>query len=423
LLWAGEAMSDLGSGAALLAYPLLVLELTRSASAAGLVMSAAMIARLLASLPGGVLVDRLDKRRLMISCDLARAAGQAGLVAGLSTHRGGLWLVIGVAAADNALGSPFGSAQTTAVRHLVAPDQLRVALSRVHARQQAAMLAGPPLGGLLLAVAPGLPFLANCVSYLVSACCLLPIRTPMRPAVEAQAPGSSPAESSSARSSSARSSPAGSSSARSSSARSSPAGYRSSGYRALLAGLRWLWHVPFLRVTLLLIAGTNLASNSLILVAIVAAHQRGATAPSTGLLLTLASVGGLVGALIAPVLVRRLSIRAILVANRCLWAGLIPLLLLVHDVYAVGGLIGAMFLLGPTGSTAVTIRRMAITPDDLQGRVNSASGLCAGIAAPAGTVAIGYALAHYGLTVAVLTLAGWMAALALVAASSAGVSA
>lgn len=383
LLWAGEAVSDLGSAAALIAYPLLTLRLTGQADAVGLVMAVAMVSQLLAGLPGGLLVDRLDRRGLMLTCDALRLAWQAGLVAGLATDHVGLFLVLAVCAADNAVTVVFGSAQVVAVRHLVATDQLPVAIARVQARDAGAMLAGPPLGGLLFAIAPWLPFAFNSASYLVSFGCIALIRAPMRPPPNPEASGA-----------------------------------RHGRFGELSAGLRWLWHMPFLRVTLLLIAGTNVASNALILIAIVAARQRGDSSAATGLLLTMATTGSLIGALLAPALVKRLAIRAILMINRLVWVTLIPLLLVSHSVYVAGGLIGLMFLLGPSGSTAVTTRRMAVTPDELQGRASSATSFCAGIAAPLGTLAIAFTLGHLGLAPAVLALTGWMALLATVTIAS-----
>lgn len=383
LLWVGEAVSSLGSAAALIAYPLLTLAVTGSASGVGVVMAVAMVSQLAGGLPGGVLVDRVDRRRLMIYCDAVRAIGQAGLVAGLATHHASLFLIGAMAAEDNAVTAAFTSAQVVAVRHIVPSDRLPLAIARTEARDAGAMLAGPPLGGLLFAVMPWLPFAFNCASYLASFCCITLIRTSMRPTAAAAAP------------------------------------VAGEGWpRAMAAGLRSLWRVPFLRVTSLLMAGTNLASNSLILIAVVAVRQHGASSAATGVLLTLASVGSLTGALLAPAIVRRLSVRAILVINRAIWVMLIPVLLAVRDVYAVGAVIGAMFVLGPSGTTAVMTRRMALTPENLQGRVSSASSFCVGLAAPLGTVAIGFTLAHLGLTPCIVALTGWMALLAVIAVAS-----
>jgi Transmembrane secretion effector len=379
LLWAGEAVSNLGSSAALIAYPLLTLRLTGWAGAVGLVMAVAMVSQLVAGLPGGLLVDRFDRRGLMLLCDVLRLAAQAVLVAGLVIHHADLLLIIAVAAIDNAITVAFGSAETVVVRYVVDASRLPVAIARVQARDAGAALAGPPIGGVLFAIAPWLPFAFNAASYLVSFGCIGFIRMAMRAPADAEA---------------------------------TPTG-RPSRMREMLAGLRWLWGVRFLRVTMLLIAGTNVASNSLILIAIVAAREQGNSSAATGLLLTTASAGSLTGALAAPAIIKRLSIRAILILNRGVWVAVIPQLLLIHDIYAVGALIGVLFFLGPSGSTAVIARRMAITPEQLQGRASSATRFCAGIAAPAGTVAIAFILSHFGLAASILALTGWMALLAI----------
>jgi hypothetical protein len=75
-----------------------------------------------------------------------------------------------------------------------------------------------------------------------------------------------------------------------------------------------------------------------------------------------------------------------------------------------------MYFIGPTGGTAATTAQMARTPEDMQGRVAAARGLCTGLAAPIGTALIGVSLGTLGGTVSILTLAGLMAVFALVAA-------
>jgi MFS family permease len=378
LLWAGEAVSSLGSTASLLAYPLLVLATTRSAADVGLVMALALSARLAVALPGGTLVDRLDKRHLMLTCDLVRAAAQAGLVAVLAAHDSGIPLIIVAAVIDNAFSSVFGAAEPTAVRLFVPAAQLPLALARIEARDAGALLIGPLIGGLLFAVAPWLPFLFNCLSYIASFACL----TLIHPPAPAPATGGQP------------------------------------GYRLIFSGLRWIWNQPFLRVTLLLISGNNFVSNAALILAIVIARQHGSSAAATGLLLTLASTGSLSGALLAPRLVQRLPVRTILIANRCLWAALIPQFAWVHNVYALGAILAVMLLMGPAGSTAVITSQMAITPEDMQGRASSARGFCTGLAAPAGTALIGYALVQLGLTASVLALTTSLVLMAAIASTS-----
>src|ERR1700759_5696906 len=72
LLWVSQALSDLGNAISTLAVPLLVLHLTGSAVQAGLVGTTGLSVMVLARLPAGVLVDRLDRRRILLACDAVR---------------------------------------------------------------------------------------------------------------------------------------------------------------------------------------------------------------------------------------------------------------------------------------------------------------------------------------------------------------
>jgi len=73
LLWSGQVVSTLGSSATSLIYPLLILALTESPGAAGVASALRALPYLLFSLPVGALIDRWDRRRVMIVCDLLRA--------------------------------------------------------------------------------------------------------------------------------------------------------------------------------------------------------------------------------------------------------------------------------------------------------------------------------------------------------------
>lgn len=385
LLWSGQSVAALGSTSCMVAYPLLILDVTHSPAQVGLVMAVGVIARLVVGLPAGVFVDRCDKRRLMLACGAGQLVTQAILVASVAGHWVSIGLVLAVEVVGATLATIFGIAEETAVRQAVRTDQLPLALARSEARGAAAVLAGPPLGGLLFAIAPALPFAANAASSLVSFACIAFIRTPMPSTLTARA---------------------------------ATVGWWSVGGRELASGLRWIWHQPFLRVTLLLISGNNLVSNALSIIAIVVSGQRGDSAATTGLLMTFAGVGTLAGALFAPRLVQRLSVRTILVANRCLWAALIPLFLVVDSTYVIGALFAVMFAMGPTGSTAVTTHQMGVTPPELQGRASSARGFFTSLAAPIGLGLAGFSLGHFGLVVSVLSLTAWVILMAVIATVS-----
>jgi len=73
LLWSGQVVSTLGSAATRVVYPLLILSLTGSPAAAGIAAALGSIPYLIFSLPAGALIDRWDRKRIMIVCDLGRA--------------------------------------------------------------------------------------------------------------------------------------------------------------------------------------------------------------------------------------------------------------------------------------------------------------------------------------------------------------
>src|SRR5262245_9383211 len=91
LLWSGQAISSLGSQLSLFALPLLMLALTGSPAQAGFLGAARTLPFLLLGLPAGAVVDRVNRKRLMITCDLGRVLvlGSIPLAAAL----GGISLV------------------------------------------------------------------------------------------------------------------------------------------------------------------------------------------------------------------------------------------------------------------------------------------------------------------------------------------
>src|SRR6266496_2860315 len=72
--WAGQTISQLGSSFTLFATPLLIFKLTRSSVNLGIGMAANFVPYLLFGLVIGAWVDRLDRKRMMITVDLLRGA-------------------------------------------------------------------------------------------------------------------------------------------------------------------------------------------------------------------------------------------------------------------------------------------------------------------------------------------------------------
>ena len=135
-------------------------------------------------------------------------------------------------------------------------------------------------------------------------------------------------------------------------------------------------------------------------------------------MLGIAAAGGLVGALLAPTLVRRLSPRLALVGENWMLALSLPWLLVVHNALLLGLIVAAAELVTPVTNSIVVSYRVGLAPDRLQGRVQAASTLISFSAAWLGPLLIGQLLAHAGSTATILTLTGWGLALALFATAS-----
>src|SRR5215468_3972637 len=79
LLWSSLALSEFGGNASTIAFPLLVLAVTGSAAASGLVLGALAGGRLLAGLPAGALVDRWNRKYIMLGCEATQAIAAGSL--------------------------------------------------------------------------------------------------------------------------------------------------------------------------------------------------------------------------------------------------------------------------------------------------------------------------------------------------------
>src|SRR5579859_1538336 len=180
LLWGGQAGSLLGSQTSKIAYPLLVLAMTGSPAKAGIAGFAPMLGYLLFPLPAGGLADRLDRKRMMIGCDVIRLLAVGSIaVAGWAAHITYVQVLV-AGFAEGAASVFFGVAQRAALPMLVHPSKRSVAVSQNEARQNAAQLAGPALGGGLFGLSRAAPFAADALSYLASLVTLPFIRAPMQ---------------------------------------------------------------------------------------------------------------------------------------------------------------------------------------------------------------------------------------------------
>jgi MFS family permease len=372
-LLAAQTISDAGSQATTVALPLLTLLLTGSAFQAGLVGFARSLAYPLAALPSGVVADRFDRRRVLIVSGLGRALAMASVLLTLATGEPAIVQLALVAFVDSALWSLGQTAERGVFRALVPTRDLPRAIALSEGRTAAAAIAGPPLGGALLAAARALPFALDALSTLPLLAVVAGIRTSLTP-------------------------PA--------SGRRTQAGVRAAINHAL-EGLRWLWARPFLRAGALLYAAANLTLGALDLLVILVAKHYGAGAGAIGLMFAVMGFGGVIGSMLAGRASGWLSARSSIALEPWVGLAVIPLLLVLHSPLAIGLLGAAYFISIPLSAATLHSRRVAFTPDELQGRVQAGAGLISSSLAWLGPLAVGAVFSAAGATAAVLMVTGW----------------
>jgi len=179
LLWIGQTGSAIGDSLVGVALAFAVLQLTGSAVDLGLVFAAFALPRVVFTLAGGVWSDRLPRQRVMVACDLARAAAQAVVSTLLITGNAEIWHLIGLAIVMGSASAFFTPASVGLMPLLVSKARVQQANALVSISQSAAHIFGPLLAGLIVAtIGAGWVFAIDGASFLLSAGFLLAMRVP-----------------------------------------------------------------------------------------------------------------------------------------------------------------------------------------------------------------------------------------------------
>lgn len=373
-LWVGETVSELGSRMSAFVFPLVAFAITGSTVAAALVEAVYLLGLAGVLLPAGVWADRFHRRTLMVGASATGAATYLSLaVAGATGHLSLPHLTVAGLVSGVAAGV-FSPAQMSAIRAIVATEDLPTALAQNQARGHVAGLLGGPLGGALYAVTRWLPFAVDAVSYAVSCLTLSRIRTDLA---------------------------------------AHPRPDRTPMRSQLADGLRFILARPFFRVLMTWSALVNLLTNATFFVLVLALIQAGRHPVEIGLIETAAGLGGIVGAIAAPYLIDRLPTGTLTVLIAWMVAlPLVPMIWWLTPPVAVAGTF-LLMLLTPAGSAGIGAYRVSITPDHLQGRVAATSQFAAMGVMPLSPVLGGLLLARYGAQTAVVALVVATLALAL----------
>lgn len=177
LLWIGQTGSAVGDALVGVALAFAVLRVGGSATDLGLVFAAFAAPRVVFTLAGGVWSDRLPRQRVMVACDVVRAAAQAVVAPLLITGNAETWHLIGLAVVMGSASAFFTPASVGLMPQVVSKARVQQANALVSISQSAAHIFGPLLAGLIVAtIGPGWAFAIDGVSFLVSAGFLLAMR-------------------------------------------------------------------------------------------------------------------------------------------------------------------------------------------------------------------------------------------------------
>jgi predicted MFS family arabinose efflux permease len=373
LLQIGQLLSSAGTQSTTIVYSLLALALTGSPAKAGLVGFARTAPIAVFSLVGGAAADRLDRRRIMVAADAARAVTTGGLALALLGGRPPFAALVVVALVDGSGLAFFAPAASGAMRSVVPPRQLGDAAGTDEARRAMVQLAGPPLGGALYGIARALPFVVDAVSYVCSLVSIVLMRTPFQEERD-----------------------------------DAPEPLRAS----VRTGLRFLWAQPFLRTVAVLFALLNMVGLGFLLALVVVARRQGLSGGTIGLLVAAFGAAMLVGSLVSPIARRRLPPGVILVLELWTWP-LAGCFVIWPNAYVLAAAMIPSGLAIPVTNAAVISYRLAITPDRLVGRVVSVQTAIMMVGGPLGTLGAGLLLDAIAPRATIALLAAIALALAI----------
>ncbi|MGP4011170.1 MFS transporter [Streptomyces sp. 4N124] len=355
-VWVAMIASSLGDGIQLAALPLLAIQLTSDPLLIGTVGAVATLPWLVLGLQAGALVDRWDRKKVMLRADIVRFTILALLTTAVLTDHASIYLLI-VAGFALGCGDIFFDISAQAVLPVVVSgDQ---ALIRANGRVSAAQingeqLAGPPLGGVLFSLSHSLPFLGNAFSFMISAFFVGSLKGDF-----ANAPTAEPTRRS---------------------------------LRAEVAeGLRWLLKHRVLRALAATAAVGNLVFTAkMALLVLLAKDQLGLGEIGYGLLLSSTAVGAFVGSFVSSSISKKIKVGSMRCLGMVVEGLAVVGLGLTGNPWVAGGMMAIIGFSMSVNIVIVGALRQSLAPAEIRGRVLSASRLISLMGAPFGAVLGGY---------------------------------
>lgn len=360
LLWLGNAVSSFGTSFTQFAFPLLIVELTRSIAAAGLAYSLGQLPYVLLSLPAGALVDRWPRKRVMLLCTFCLMVCVASIPLALFLTSGPLRLLLlyTLAFGLGAISLFYELAKLAALVWIVPKSQLTPAVAQNELIYGSCSLIGPALGSWLFSITRLLPFVIDALSSLILLSALLTIRSPMQDE-------------------------------------------RSTERHHLLGevreGLTWLWSQKVMRANFPISSYVNLTLTASVLLVLVIVQQQHISSVHYGLIVAAGGVGNLLGAALCPPLQRRIRFGRALGCTLLVFVLLWPLYGFITTPLLLGAVFAGIALADSIRAIFMDSYRFAVVPAALQGRVSSVYRLILFSVLTLGSSALGLSLEQLGV--------------------------
>jgi MFS family permease len=367
-LWTASTTSALGSGLATIAAPLFVAAHTKNPLIVSATVGAAWLPWLLFALPGGVLVDRVDRRRLMVTIDWTRVVAMCVLATALLAGWSSIALLDAVLFVINTGEVVFRSASQAMVSAVVPRARLERAngwlVGGTTLMQN--MIAGP-LGGFLFVLAACVPFYVNAGTYAASAVLVGLVAGTYR--------ASRPADSDDRE--------------------EQPRRVR----EELAEGFRWLAGQRVLRTMTVLIGLLNVTLTATQAVLVLLVKERLHLGPvGYGTLFTCMAAGALLGSACGDWLIRRVTATWTIRIGLLVEAGQHLVLATSRSAYLVGFMLFVFGIHGALWTIVGSSLRQRLTPPEMLGRVASTSLFIAAGGNCAGAMLGGVIAARFGIT-------------------------
>jgi len=394
-LWAGSAISGLGTQIASFAVLYLVWERTQNAALVGMIGIAQAVPMFAFALAGGRLADAIDRRTLVLAARLGQLTASAALALIVIVGVDGIWPIFLVIAVQSGLGAVSAPASKTFAVRLLSGEQLGAGLAVTNMVFQASMLIGPLIGGLLIAAGGvGVCLAVDAVTFLAAlyGVARLPRMLPER---------ADPAAGS----------PAG--------VATGPGTARDKGAAGILVALRLIRREPILIGVFLADVSATVLSMPIALFPVINAQEYGGSALTLGLFTPALAVGGVLMGTFSGRLTRASRQGMVMLVAGAVWGLALAGFGLVHSLWFA---LPALAIAGAADVASVVSRGtivQRVTPDAFRGRVNAldylvgaggpqlgnlraglvasatsgaTSAVLGGLAAAVGAVTIGFAL-------------------------------